>query len=56
MEINITLTFFPYDIEYVKDKFISTIGTEYNMCHFDDYTSFIERVRLSHYKVDRHEG
>ena len=23
MEINVTLTFFPYDIEYVKDNFIS---------------------------------
>lgn len=27
---NVTLTFFPYDIEYVKDNFISAIGAEYN--------------------------
>ncbi len=27
---NITHTFFPYDIEYVKDNFISAIGAEYN--------------------------
>ena len=25
---NITHTFFPYDIEYLKDNFISAIGAE----------------------------
>ena len=28
MEINVTLTFFPYDIKYVKDNFISAIGAK----------------------------
>ena len=30
MNINVTLTFFLYDIEYVKDNFISAIGAKYN--------------------------
>ena len=30
MDLNVTLTFFPYDIEYVKDNFISAIGAEYD--------------------------
>ncbi len=30
MDLNVTLTFYPYDIEYVKDNFISAIGAKYS--------------------------
>ena len=51
MDINVTLTFFPYDIEYVKDNFVSAIGTEYNMCHFDDYKGAINEYYIQQYNA-----
>ena len=35
---NITLTFFPVDINVVKSYFISVLGTQYSTHHVDNYT------------------
>ena len=46
MNINVTLTFFPYDIEHVKDNFISAIGAEYNMRYYVDYKGVINEYYI----------
>ena len=51
MNINVTLTFFPYDIEYVKDNFISAIGAEYNMRYYDDYKGVINEYYIQQYNA-----
>jgi hypothetical protein len=38
---NITLTFFPVDINIVKNYFISAIGEQYSMRYIDNYTESI---------------
>ena len=38
---NITLTFFPVDINVVKNYFISAIGKQYSMRYIDNYTESI---------------
>lgn len=52
---NISLTIFPYDIEYVKDKFISAIGEEYNMLFFDSYKGFINEYYTQQYNAPREQ-
>lgn len=51
MDINVTLTFFPYEIEYVKDNFFAAIGAEYNMCHYKDYKGVINEYYIQQYNA-----
>ena len=53
MNHNITLTFFPYDIEYVKDNFISAVGAEYKKCHIDGYRDAINEYYIQQYNAPR---
>lgn len=50
---NITLTFFPYDIEYVKDKFIIALGSEYNVRYVVDNKGVAKGFYIQQHKASR---
>lgn len=50
---NLTLTFFPYNLEYVKDKFISAIGAEYNVYHIDEYDGLLNEYYIQLYNAPK---
>lgn len=50
---NITLTFFPFDIEYVKDKFISATGDEYKVRFIDGHKGAINEYYIQQYNAPR---
>ena len=54
MDINVTLTFFPYDIEYVKDNFISAIGDEYNVRN-RGYKGVINEYYIQQYNAPKQQ-
>lgn len=51
MDLNVTLTFFPYDIEYVKDNFISIIGSEYKVYQYYGDKSVINEYYIQQYNA-----
>lgn len=53
MNINVTLTFFPYDIEYVKDNFISALGTEYNVNKVDENEEPLDEYYIQQYGASK---
>lgn len=46
---NITLTFFPADINIIKKHFISVIGEQYSICYVDNYTESISNYYNQQY-------
>ena len=59
MEIrNVRLTFFPYDVEYVKDNFTSALGTEYNVNKVDENEEPLDEYYIQQYGASKvpHKG
>ena len=52
---NITLTFFPVDINVIKNYFISAIGELYSMRHIDNYTESIRNYYNQQYDAPQVE-
>ena len=50
---NVTLTFFPYEIEYVKDNFIAAIGVEYSLSYIDNHNGIIEKYYIQQYNASQ---
>ena len=48
---NITLTFFPIGLEYLKNYFISAIGAEYDVCYIDYYKESISNYYIQQYNA-----
>lgn len=48
---NITLTFFPNKLSFVKENFISAIGTEYNICQLSNYKGSIRNYYIQQYNA-----
>ena len=48
---NITLTFFPVDINIIKKHFISALGTRYSVCHCDNDTDSIRQYYTQQYNA-----